>query len=88
LKEAKFIQFAIRKYTSIHSMTQLKRNKVCSQLIKENLFLFMDRKWNGQKFIDLARSVYLNNDKRSEIKLKINKILNSNIKEIKHYVDY
>jgi len=51
LKEAKFIQFAIRKYTSIHSMTQLKRNKVCSQLIKENLFLFMDRKWNGQKFI-------------------------------------
>jgi len=42
----------------------------------------------GQKFIDLARSVYLNNDKRSEIKLKINKILNSNIKEIKHYVDY
>ena len=42
----------------------------------------------GEKFIDLARSVYLNNDKRSEIKLKINKILNSNIKEIKHYVDY
>ena len=42
----------------------------------------------GQVFIELARNVYLNNDKRSKIKSEINKILGSNIKEIKQYVDY
>ena len=40
----------------------------------------------GEKFIELARSVYKTNDERSKIKLKINNILGSNIKEIKsHY---
>ena len=39
-------------------------------------------------FIELARSVYLNNDKRAKVKSEINKILGSNIKEIKHYVNY
>ena len=42
----------------------------------------------SQTFIDLARSVYLNNDKRAKIKSEINKKLNSNIKEIKQYVNY
>ena len=40
----------------------------------------------GKKFIDLARSVYKTNDERSRIKLKINNLLGSNIKEVKsHY---
>ena len=42
----------------------------------------------GKNFIELARGVYFNNDKRSVIKSKINKILGSNIKEIKQYVNY
>ena len=42
----------------------------------------------GETFIDLARGVYLNNDKRAEIKSIINKRLGSNIKEIKQYVKY
>ena len=42
----------------------------------------------GQTFIELARNVYLNNDKRSKIKSKINEVSGSNIKEIKQYVDY
>ena len=42
----------------------------------------------GQTFIELARGVYLNNDKRSKIKSKINEVSGSNIKEIKQYVDY
>jgi|TARA_B100000780_G_scaffold217808_1_gene157053 phenylalanyl-tRNA synthetase alpha subunit len=38
------------------------------------------------KFIELARSVYKENDKRSKIKLEINNTLGSNIKEVKsHY---
>ena len=40
----------------------------------------------GEKFIELARSVYKENDERSKIKLEINNILGSNIKEVKsHY---
>ena len=42
----------------------------------------------GKDFIELARSVYFNNDKRSRIKLEINQILKSDIREIKEYVDY
>ena len=38
------------------------------------------------KFIELARSVYKENDERSKIKLKINNTLGSSIKEVKsHY---
>ncbi len=41
-----------------------------------------------QIFIELARNVYFNNDKRAKIKFEINKLLDSNIKEIKEYTDY
>tara|TARA_B100001996_G_scaffold378986_1_gene363995 strand:- start:946 stop:1341 length:396 start_codon:yes stop_codon:yes gene_type:complete len=39
----------------------------------------------SKKFIELARNVYKFNDKRAKIKLEINKILGSNIKEVKSY---
>ena len=42
----------------------------------------------GKNFIELARQVYFNNDKRAKIKSEINKILGSNIKEVKQYVSY
>ena len=42
----------------------------------------------GKEFIKLARGVYLNNDKRAKIKSEINKLLGSNIKEVKQYVNY
>jgi len=41
-----------------------------------------------QKFIDLARSVYFTNDKRSNVKLEINKKFGSQIIEVKSYEDY
>ena len=41
-----------------------------------------------QIFIDLARSVYFTNDKRSEVKLEINKKFGSKIIEVKSYEDY
>ena len=40
------------------------------------------------KFIQLSRDVYFTNDKRSKTKLEINKILGSNIIEIKQYTQY
>ena len=39
----------------------------------------------GNKFIELARNVYKFNDERAKIKLKINEILGSNIKEVKSH---
>ena len=41
-----------------------------------------------EKFISLARSVYITNDKRSEIKLDINKKFGSEIVEVKSYEKY
>jgi len=40
------------------------------------------------KFIQLSRDVYFTNDKRSKTKSEINKILGSNIIEIKQYTQY
>jgi hypothetical protein len=39
-------------------------------------------------FIDLARSVYIENDKRAEIKRAINQRTRSSLVEEKEYVDY
>jgi hypothetical protein len=44
---------------------------------KENCF--------DESFIDLARTVYIKNDKRAELKRKINEIMNSNLTEEKEY---
>ena len=41
-----------------------------------------------QTFIELARSVYFTNDKRSELKLEINKKFGSKIIEVKSYEEY
>ena len=55
----------------------------------ENKLRFCEKNKDfGKYFTELAREVYLNNDKRSKIKLEINKILGSNIREIKQYVNY
>ena len=41
-----------------------------------------------QEFIDLARSVYVNNDERSDLKRTINKKLGSSFVEEKSYASY
>ena len=41
-----------------------------------------------QKFIDLARAIYITNDRRSEIKLEINKKFGSKLVEVKSYEKY
>ena len=56
--------------------------------IEDKLRICEKNKDFGKNFTELARKVYLNNDKRSKIKLQINKILGSNIREIKQYVNY
>ena len=56
--------------------------------IEDKLRICEKNKDFGQTFIELARGVYLNNDKRSKIKSEINNILDSNIREIKQYANY
>ena len=41
-----------------------------------------------ERFIELARSVYIKNDQRSEIKLEINNKFGSKIVEVKSYKKY
>ncbi len=66
-------------------MEQLKK-------INSKLWDIEDGKRNAEKnqkfderFIELARNVYKFNDERAKIKLKINNLLGSNIKEVKSY---
>ena len=55
----------------------------------EDKIRFHESKKNfNQKFIDLARAVYINNDQRSEIKKKINELTGSYLIEEKSYKLY
>ena len=54
--------------------------------IEENKRKAEKEKKFDKTFIQLSRDVYKSNDERAKIKLKINEILGSNIKEVKsHY---
>ena len=62
------------------------------KIINLKLWDIEDGKRNAEKnkkfderFIELARNVYKFNDERAKIKLKINNLLGSNIKEVKSY---
>ena len=57
-------------------------------VIEDKLRIYERDKNFGKEFVELARAVYFNNDKRSKIKNEINKLLGSNIREIKKYVNY
>ena len=56
--------------------------------VEDDLRVCEKNKDFGKNFIELAREVYFNNDKRSKIKSEINKRLGSNIREVKQYVNY
>ena len=71
--------------------------KYLNELFKINLKLWKieddlreheRKKIFNQNFIELARSVYLTNDKRSKTKLEINKKFGSQIREVKSYTKY
>ena len=56
--------------------------------IEDKIRICEQNKDFGKNFIELARGVYFNNDKRAKLKNEINEILKSNIREIKQFVDY
>ena len=71
-----------------HLFGEIKEVNIKLWNIEDKLRICEKNKDFGKNFTELAREVYLNNDKRSKIKLEINKILGSNIREIKQYVNY
>ena len=64
---------------------QLKKINLKLWVIEEEKRICEKNSDFGEKFIQLSRNVYLNNDKRAKIKSDINKLLGSNIKEVKSY---
>ena len=87
LSETKNSNISITK--DLENLTkQLKETNTKLWSIEDEKRMCEKNKDFGKKFIELARSVYLNNDKRAKIKSEINEILGSNIKEIKQYADY
>ena len=56
--------------------------------IEDQIRILERKKQFNEDFIFLARSVYIENDKRFEIKNEINNFLGSAIKEEKLYEDY
>ena len=87
LKETKDLN--IETTAKIESLfSELKKINLNLWYIEDKIRICEKNKDFGKNFIDLARNVYLNNDKRAKIKSEINKLLDSNIKEIKQYADY
>ena len=56
--------------------------------VEDKLRIYEKNRDFGKNFIELARGVYFNNDKRAKLKNEINEILKSNIRETKQYVNY
>ena len=56
--------------------------------IEDRLRVIETQKKYGEEFIENARKVYYTNDKRFELKNQINKLSNSEIREVKEYIKY
>ena len=67
---------------------ELKRVNQSLWEIEDEIRLSEKNKNFDERFIELARSVYKNNDNRANIKLKINKLTGSVIQEVKQYTKY
>lgn len=84
LSELNLIKSTLTQYTLEYEAELKKVNETLWKIEdelrrKEKLQEFDD------EFIELARSVYINNDERARIKRKINELTNSTYKEIKLY---
>ena len=92
VKEKNLIALALNDNGYLHSFDdEIKELKTVNQIlwdIEDKIRIKEANKQFDEEFIELARSVYITNDKRFEIKNKINQKTNSSIKEEKSYVVY
>lgn len=80
---------------NLHQSTELDRLEDELRKVNEALWVIEDdiraceaARDFGPKFIELARSVYIQNDKRAMIKKSINELCGSSIVEEKSYTDF
>ena len=91
LKELSFLRKLMEKHQieiTDDLFTQLKEINLTLWNIEDQIRIKEKNKEFDNIFIELARSVYFTNDKRSEIKKRINRLSNSEITEEKSYVEY
>jgi hypothetical protein len=69
-------------------VTELKKINEALWVIEDDIREKESKKMFDDKFIELARAVYITNDKRSEVKRDINIKLGSDFVEEKSYEDY
>ena len=91
LKELSFLRKLMEKHQieiTDDLFTQLKEINLTLWNIEDQIRIKEKNKEFDNIFIELARSVYFTNDKRSEIKKRINRLSNSEITEEKSYAEY
>ena len=91
LKELSFLRKLMEKHQieiTDDLFTQLKEINLTLWNIEDQIRIKEKNKEFDNIFIELARSVYFKNDKRAEIKKRINQLSNSEITEEKSYADY
>ena len=91
LKELSFLRKLMAKHQieiTDNLFTQLKEINLKLWNIEDQIRIKEKNKEFDNIFIELARSVYFTNDKRSEIKKRINRLSNSEITEEKSYSEY
>ena len=91
LKELSFLRKLMEKHQieiSDDLFAQLKEINLTLWNIEDQIRIKEKNKEFDNIFIELARSVYFTNDKRSEIKKRINRLSNSEITEEKSYAEY
>ena len=91
LKELSFLRKLMKKNQieiTDDLFNQLKEINLTLWNIEDQIRIKEKNKEFDNIFIELARSVYFTNDKRSEIKKNINRSSNSEITEEKFYADY
>ncbi len=103
IKDPEKLKFIINEYSILKDQlnNNIKTNEKIDELflslkdINTRLWNIEDNKRKcekdkdfGEKFIKLSRDVHFLNDDRANIKLKINNLTGSKIKEIKEYTSY
>jgi hypothetical protein len=90
--EAKQLLPLVGKYISIDTIARLYEDLIGVNLqlwnVEDEIRKLEKDKDFGDKFIELARAVYHLNDERFVVKNKINMLTDSDIQEVKQYIDY
>ena len=82
-------QALLQSYPELHALQfELKTINEALWVIEDDIRLCEKKRDFGPNFIELARSVYIQNDKRAEIKKKINILCKAQIVEEKSYQEF